>query len=121
MATILIVDDDAMVRQILETLLETATYTTVSARNGQEALLLVRAIRPTVIVLDIEMPIMNGAETLALLKAQADLAHIPVIGMTSHLSGATQLREFAKHNIPYFTKPLDFPALLQAIKEYSAG
>lgn len=81
--SVMVVDDDEDIRGTLEEVLETAGYSVVIAGNGQEALDLLRGVRPRVIFLDLSMPIMSGREFRAAQLADPELAAIPVVVMTA--------------------------------------
>ncbi len=83
MATILIVDDEAPIREFLAAFLEDAGYRTLGAINGAQALALLAKERPDVVLSDIMMPVLNGAELCRRLKAAADTRSVPVILMSS--------------------------------------
>ena len=80
--SVLIVDDDADTRELLELMLQRASYTVVSATNGQDALDVLRTIRPEMILLDIQMPIMDGAEFRQAQRLDHELMRIPTVVMT---------------------------------------
>jgi CheY-like chemotaxis protein len=82
---VLIVDDNAMFARILQKFLEKAGFATVVARNGDEALSLLRnsGLRPVVVVTDLHMPIMNGRDLIAVLRRDAQFASTPVVLLTS--------------------------------------
>ena len=88
MAKIMVVDDEFLLRSMLKDGLEEAGYTVVVAENGQAALALAKAELPDCILLDIMMPGLDGYETCAALKADPQLAPIPVI----LISATTDLR-----------------------------
>lgn len=79
MAKILVVDDEFLLRTMLKDALEEAGYAVVLAENGQAALDHAKVESPDCILLDIMMPGIDGYETCAALKADPDLAAIPVI------------------------------------------
>lgn len=81
--SVMIVDDDEDIRGTLEELLETEGYSVVTAGNGQEALDLLRGVRPGIIFLDLSMPIMSGREFREAQLADPALAAIPVVVMTA--------------------------------------
>ncbi len=83
MATILIVDDEEPVRDFLAQLLADGGHRTLQAVHGAEALELVAKERPDLVVSDIMMPVLNGAELCRRLKARAGMPPIPVILMSS--------------------------------------
>ena len=79
---ILVVDDDATVRELVERHLERAGFAVVTARGGQEGLRLVRELRPAAVTLDIMMPDLDGWTVLAAIKGDPALASIPVVLMS---------------------------------------
>jgi len=81
-STILIIDDDPAVHQLLADALRTEGYTLKFATSGAEGLRLARELRPAIITLDVLMPEMDGWVVLSLLKDDPDLAAIPVIMLT---------------------------------------
>lgn len=83
MATILIVDDEEPVRDFLGQLLEGAGYRVLQAINGAQALTVMAHDRPDLVIADIMMPVLSGAELCRRLKAKADTRAIPVILMSA--------------------------------------
>ena len=79
MAKILVIDDEALIRTIMCDMLEGTGYKVVVASSGKEGLQKAKVERPDCILLDIMMPDMDGYETCSALKADPDLAHIPVL------------------------------------------
>ena len=79
MTKILVIDDETLIRTIMRDMLEGAGYEVVAAPSGEEGLQLAKAERPDCILLDIMMPGMDGYETCSALKADPDLARIPVL------------------------------------------
>src|SRR4029077_17609100 len=79
---ILVVDDDATVRELVVRHLERAGFAAVAARGGQEGLRLVRELRPAAVTLDIMMPDLDGWTVLAAIKGDPALASIPVVLMS---------------------------------------
>jgi CheY-like chemotaxis protein len=78
----LIVDDDHDARELLATIVEDAGYSVVTARDGREALDLLHKVRPGVILLDLSMPGMNGAEFREAQRRHREWIRIPTIVMT---------------------------------------
>jgi CheY-like chemotaxis protein len=81
--TVLVVDDIDDTRDLLSLILQRAGLTVITAPNGLEALVAAHSIRPSLILMDIQMPILNGIEATRLLKAMAATRHIPVVAHTS--------------------------------------
>jgi diguanylate cyclase (GGDEF)-like protein len=82
MSTILVADDDPFNLRLLTELCEAAGYEVVACANGREVLSTVARDRPSLILLDVEMPEVDGFEVMRILKADSDLAHIPIILVT---------------------------------------
>jgi PAS domain S-box-containing protein len=111
-AVVLVIDDDATVHDIVSRSLSREGYRVVQARNGEEGLRLAREFRPDVITLDAMMPVQDGWTVLSALKADPDLAPIPVIMLTvidnKNLGYALGARE-------YLMKPINRDELAAAI------
>lgn len=110
---ILIVDDEPFNVDYLEQELEDLDYRTISAANGQEALDRIAADGPDLVLLDIMMPVMDGFEVLARLKADPDFRHIPVIVVSAMSDMDSVIRGIELGADDYLPKPFD-PVLLHA-------
>ncbi len=115
--TVLVIDDDPVARNLVRRNLVKAGYRVEEAGDGPTGLARARALRPDVITLDVMMPGMDGWAVLTALKADADLADIPVI-MLSILDEKTM--GFTLGASDYLTKPIDRPRLLAALKRCAA-
>jgi signal transduction histidine kinase/ActR/RegA family two-component response regulator len=113
--TVLVVDDDPTVRDLMTRLLEKMGYRAVLAAGGEEALRLARETRPAVITLDVVMPHMSGWDLLERLKADPELASIPVIMVTIEDQEALGLARGASG---YLIKPIDRDRLAEALEKY---
>ncbi len=114
---ILIVDDDATLREGLIDLFRLEGRTAVGASSGGEALFfLAKGLLPGVILLDLEMPVMNGWDFLHALERVPDLPRIPIVVM----SGATSDRELPPREADagFFKKPINFDALLVVVNRH---
>jgi two-component system, chemotaxis family, chemotaxis protein CheY len=89
MLTALVVDDSLLIRHTVCRLLEQHGFSVESACDGLEALELLKRIRPSLIVTDLLMPKMGGAELIGILKQNPDTASIPIVVVAGHTS-ATQ-------------------------------
>jgi CheY-like chemotaxis protein len=111
--TVLIIDDDPMVQHLLRGHLESEEFRVVSAVDGVEGLTLARETRPTVIILDIHLPRLDGWTVLAELKGDAALASIPVIMMSVEEQRA---RGFSFGACEYLVKPVEPDRLVTVVK-----
>jgi two-component system, cell cycle response regulator DivK len=116
--SILVVEDQEDNRQILRDLLSSTEYEMLEAENGQEALEVVARTPPDLILMDIQLPVMDGYEATRRLKANPDWRSIPVIVVTSYaLSGDAEKARAAGCD-DYVTKPYSPRQLLAKIREY---
>jgi two-component system cell cycle response regulator DivK len=114
--TILIVEDTEDNRQILRDLLGMAGYTLVEARNGAEGVAQAAAHKPDLILMDIQMPVMDGYEATRQIKASPVLHAIPIIAVTSYaLSGDEQKARDAGCD-DYIAKPYSPRQMLAKVR-----
>ena len=117
MRSVLVVEDHADLREMLAVMLESEGFRVQVAQNGREALECLRHSRPSVILLDLMMPVMTGDEFRAHQLADPRLCDVPVICMTAaHDGGERAARLNAQ---AYFQKPVDFEQLLGAVREHA--
>jgi CheY-like chemotaxis protein len=89
--TILLVDDSAMICHIVGKILKESGYNVLIANNGQEGCDLAKKHSPRLIIMDVEMPVMDGIKATAFIKSQPETTHIPVLIFTS-LGGEEDIR-----------------------------
>lgn len=112
---LLVVDDDETVRDLLEAYLSKVGYQVVGASSGEEGLKLAKKLRPDAITLDVMMPGMDGWEVLSELKADPELAHIPVIMLTMM---EDQDIGYSLGAAEYLTKPVTRSQLINVLRKY---
>jgi two-component system, cell cycle response regulator DivK len=115
MATILVVEDNAMNMKLSTFLLESADYTVVSATNAETGLTLAREGHPDLILMDIQLPGMDGLQATALLKADDATSDIPVIALTALAMKGDEERILAAGCDGYIAKPLDYKSFLAVV------
>ncbi len=115
---ILVVEDHPDNRQIIRDVLSATDYEVAEAENGEEALVAVAKQRPDLILMDIQLPILDGYEATRRIKADPALRSIPIIAVTSYaLSGeAEKAREAGCDD--YVPKPYSPRELLAKIRQY---
>ena len=115
---ILVVEDQEDNRQILRDLLGSVGFTMIEAGDGAEALVQAAKERPDLILMDIQLPVMDGYEATRRIKANPDWKAIPIIVVTSYaLSGDAEKARAAGCD-DYVTKPYSPRQLLAKIREY---
>jgi PAS domain S-box-containing protein len=113
--TVLVIDDDPAVRDLVQRYLTKEGFRVETAANGTEGLQLARQIRPDAITLDVLMPDTNGWSVLSAFKADPDLAEIPVVVMTIV---DDKNRGFALGAADYLTKPIDYQRLTHLLQKF---
>jgi len=119
MATILVVDDDESIRDLLRMHLSAAGYEVHVAQDAIAAGYLVLRSPPDLIISDINMPHMDGFEFVAALKADTTLPPIPVIFLTSYDEGDERGKQLGA--VGYLTKPVRADRLLQMVAKHVPG
>jgi two-component system cell cycle response regulator len=115
-AKILIVDDEPDLVSTVEYRLKFAECQVVTACNGQEGLAKAAAEAPDLILLDTNMPVMNGHEMLDRLRSDPALKEIPVIMLTARCE-PQDIATASSHGVSdYVTKPFDFAQLMEKIR-----
>lgn len=112
---LLIADDEPSVRALLQILFQQQGYRVSAARDGRDAVEKARALRPDVIILDIQMPIMTGLEVIAVLRGDAQFRTLPIIALTAHIRDYLPSTVGTAGFTHVLTKPFDMPELLEVI------
>jgi two-component system, cell cycle response regulator DivK len=115
---ILVVEDQEDNRRILRDLLTSAGYEIIQAENGEEALAAAARERPDLILMDIQLPVLDGYEATRRIKADPALHAIPIIAVTSYALSGDEGKARAAGCDAYVTKPYSPRALLAKIREY---
>jgi two-component system, cell cycle response regulator DivK len=115
---ILVVEDEEDNRQILRDLLTTAGYEMTEAVNGEEALAEVAKQRPDLILMDIQLPVMDGYEATRRIRINPDLKSLPIIAVTSYALAGDESKALASGCDAYVSKPYSPRQLLEKIREY---
>jgi len=115
---ILAVEDHAENRRILRLLLASAGYELIEAATGEEGIAVAEKERPDLILMDIQLPGLDGYEATRRIKANPALRHIPIIVVTSYALSGDDVKAFAAGCDAYVTKPFVPRELLAKVREY---
>ena len=115
---ILVVDDIAENLEVVGDMLERAGYGVTFAISGKQAVDRVKMAQPDLILLDLMMPEMDGLQVCKLLKADANLAEIPIIFLTASHERRNLLKAFDSGAVDYLTKPFYLPELLARVRTH---
>lgn len=118
---VLLVEDNELNRDMLIRRLNRAGMQVIPAGDGQQALELMRSEQPAVVLLDMNLPIMDGWTACRNARADDTIKHIPIIALTAHASEADRQNALEAGCDDYATKPVDFPGLLIKIEKLTGG
>ena len=114
---LLLAEDDEFSRDMLVRRLERQGFEMIAAADGREALLAARQHRPDLIIMDLDMPILDGRGAMRALKSDPRTFKIPIIVLTAHADPA-DVAEAAEHDCAaYETKPIVLRRLVERIQE----
>jgi CheY-like chemotaxis protein len=115
---ILIVEDDPRNLKLIRDLLQIRGYTTLEATDGKQGVDMAREKMPDLILMDIQMPVMDGFEAISILKADLVTKSIPIIALTAFAMQGDREKCMEAGCSDYITKPLDTRAFVTKVKEY---
>jgi two-component system cell cycle response regulator DivK len=115
---ILVIEDHEDNRRILRDLLTSAGYEPLEAVTGEEGVALAETHRPDLILMDIQLPGLDGYEATRRIKANPALRHIPIIAVTSYALSGDDVKAKEAGCDAYVTKPFSPRALLATVREY---
>jgi two-component system cell cycle response regulator DivK len=115
---ILAVEDHEENRRILRLLLGSAGFEMIEALTGEDAVVMAEKERPDLILMDIQLPGLDGYEATRRIKANPDLRHIPIIVVTSYALSGDDVKAFEAGCDAYVTKPFVPRELLAKIRSY---
>ncbi len=118
---ILIVDDDPMIRRLLQVNFRLEGFDVDVAGRGEEALELASAVRPDIVVLDVSMPDMDGWEVMGRLRDNPETASVPVVFLTARTGQREQEKAQQLGADGYLVKPFDPGELVQVVQRTLAA
>lgn len=111
MKRILVADDRATSRELIRTVLENAGYAVTEAGDGLEAIRFANRIEPDLILLDLQMPALDGFGALERLRADPRFASVPIIALTASAMQGDREKALAAGFTSYLSKPVKLAAL----------
>lgn len=115
---ILVVDDNLINLKLARVLLSLEGYQVQTAGDANEALKILKNFRPDLILMDIQLPGMNGLELTSKIKADASLKHIEIIALTAYAMKGDEEKALAAGCNGYIAKPINTQTLPKIIAEY---
>ena len=120
MATVLLVEDNADNRDIYRAILKHGGFEVIEAVNGAEALPLVRDHRPAAIIMDVDMPVMDGLEATRRIRADASMGNVPILILTAHAHASDRREAMDAGATAYLAKPCPPRTVLEAVERLLA-
>ncbi|MGE5103317.1 MAG: response regulator [Betaproteobacteria bacterium] len=117
---ILVVEDTEDNRTILRDLFESVGYAVIEATTGEDGVAKAQSERPDLILMDIQLPVIDGYEATRRIKAIPELARIPIVAVTSHALSDDEQKARAAGCDDYVAKPFSPRALLAKVRKYAA-
>jgi CheY-like chemotaxis protein len=121
MAKILLVEDSEQIWDFLSRRLQRRGHEVVLAHNGEDGVASAKSATPEVILLDMNLPVMDGWTAAAAIKADPQTKAIPIIALTAHAMAGDRDKAIKAGCNDYHSKPIDFPKLLTQIDEAVAS
>ena len=121
MKTILLVEDNERNRKLVRTILEFRGYEVIECEDGAPSLELARAHKPALVLMDIQLPTMDGITALGRLRADPETAAIPVVAVTASVTPGERDRVVAAGFNGYVSKPIDVSTFGEMVDGHVAG
>jgi CheY-like chemotaxis protein len=120
MRPILIIEDNEQNLYLMRFLLEASGLPIAAATNGQEGVLLASELRPAAILLDIELPVMDGYAVARQIRAERELTAVPIIAVTSYAMVGDRERILAAGATDYIEKPINPETFVAQVRRHLA-
>ncbi|HTJ63451.1 MAG TPA: response regulator [Alphaproteobacteria bacterium] len=116
--TALLIEDNEQNRYLATFLLESEGYTVISATDGNSGIALARELSPSVILLDIQLPVRNGYEVAEELRRNPALDDVPIVAVTSYAMPGDREKALAAGCNGYIEKPIDPDTFVAEVTRY---
>jgi len=115
---VLVVEDNEKNMKLFRDVLQATGYEPLEAKTGEEAVELALAHRPALVLMDVQLPGIDGIEALARLRGDERTASIPVLALTAQAMSGDRERFLESGFDGYLSKPVDVAELIQTVKEH---
>ena len=117
-AVILVVDDNPENLSLISTYLKECAYQIAVAKNGESAIEITKSLKPDLILLDIQMPKMNGFDACKIIKKNSEISDIPIIFMSALTDTIDKVTAFEIGAVDYIIKPVDSEELIARVNTH---
>jgi CheY-like chemotaxis protein len=118
---VLVVENDAMSRELATRVLSAGGYDVVCATDAEEAIFIAPEVRPDLVLMDVGLPGIDGIEATIVLHDDPTLAHVPVVALSALAFSSDRERALRAGCVDYITKPVGARELLDRIDSIIAG
>lgn len=118
LSLVLIADDSPKSRELLRAVLESGGHEVVEACDGGQALEQLRGMRPDLVVLDIQMPVLDGFSTVAEIRRMEEFRSLPVVALSAHAMECDRERAISSGFTHYLSKPIPLSALRRELERF---
>ena len=116
--TILVIEDNELNMKLVKSLLKMGKYEILEAPDAETGMKLLHEKKPDLILMDIQLPGMDGLTATRIIKADPDMKDIPVVAFTSFAMDGDEKTAFNAGCVGYITKPLDTQKFLETVEEF---
>lgn len=116
--TIMVVEDYDDTRMFLKIGLEELGYSVLEATNGQEAVDIASREHPDLILMDLDLPILDGIAATQQIRQQTEMERVPIVAVTAYPMSYTHVKAFSKGCDEYMAKPIDMEELERLVSRY---
>jgi len=119
--TIMVVEDYEDTRLLLKQGLEMMGYAVLEAVNGEEAVDIADREHPDLILMDLDLPILDGIAATQCIRQNPELENVPIVAVTAYPMSYSHVKAFAKGCNEYMRKPIDMTELAELVNRYLAA
>ena len=116
--TILVIEDNELNMKLVKELISIGKYRMLEANDAESGIQQIREQRPDLVLMDIQLPGMDGLSATKIIKEDPALKDIPIIGLTSYAMQGDEEKALAAGCTGYITKPIDTRKFLETVSEY---
>jgi CheY-like chemotaxis protein len=116
--TILVIEDNELNMKLVKELISIGKYCMLEANDAESGIQQIREQRPDLVLMDIQLPGMDGLSATKIIKEDPALGDIPIIGLTSYAMQGDEEKALAAGCTGYITKPIDTRKFLETVSEY---
>jgi len=116
--TILVIEDNEFNMKLLRTLLQLESYEVVEAKNAEKGLFQAKDLIPDLILMDMQLPGIDGYQATRMIKNDPDLRHVPVVAVTAYALEADEQKAFQAGCNAYLSKPFDTQQFMEVVQKY---